>query len=300
MWSGASLTTGSTHGIHVCDYQGTPHLCFWEGEQTKTWGRGRSVILDPSYQIVATVSGGNTALDFHEFRLIQNGTVALVTVYKPSPYDLSEINQDLSSQLGWIYNSGFKEIDIATGTVLFEWLALDHIEISETLVPLGTKGEGQILFDPYPWDYFHINSVEKTRDGDYIVSGRHTSAIYKISRRDGSIIWRLGGRHSDFTMDFAMGYQHDVRLVEETEWRTALSFFNNQWDGRYAPPPPPPPSRQHFIWDADIAKSYQSQSFHDSRISANDRHTLRKSRQPTEFPRQREYGDELGEPPVDY
>lgn len=236
IWSGFSFTAGShTHGIHVCDYRGEPHLCFWEGRQTKTLGRGRGIILDSSYRVVATVSGGSTALDFHEFRLIENGTVALASRYKPAPYDLSQTNQNMSTQLGWIYDCGFQEIEISTGNVLFDWLALDHINPSETFTPLGINGEGQTVYEP--WDYFHINSVEKLRGGDYIISARHTSTIYKISGRNGSILWRLGGKMSDFTMNFPMGFQHDVRLREETEneTTTVLSLFNNQWDGRSLP-----------------------------------------------------------------
>ena len=37
-------------------------------------------------------------------------------------------------------------------------------------------------------------------DGTLLVSARHTHAIYKIRKRDGAIVWRLGGKKSDFAL----------------------------------------------------------------------------------------------------
>lgn len=34
------------------------------------------------------------------------------------------------------------------------------------------------------WDYFHINSVDKDSAGNYLISGKHVSALYKISSTD--------------------------------------------------------------------------------------------------------------------
>ncbi|MBD8870500.1 aryl-sulfate sulfotransferase [Nocardioides donggukensis] len=53
-------------------------------------------------------------------------------------------------------------------------------------------------------DYMHINSIEVMADGHILASFRHTSQVLKIAwhTRDGDavgdIIWRLGGRDSDF------------------------------------------------------------------------------------------------------
>lgn len=78
----------------------------------------------------------------------------------------------------------------------------------------------------------HLNSVEKTRDGDYIVSARHTDTIYKVSHTDGSIIWRLGGIYSSFTLaNFNFSKQHDARVLDENNGNTTvLSFLNNAAD----------------------------------------------------------------------
>ena len=63
------------------------------------------------------------------------------------------------------------------------------------------------------FDYFHVNSIELAGDGDLIVSARNTWAIYKISRRTGEVLWRLGGKKSDFQMGkgTVFAWQHDAR-----------------------------------------------------------------------------------------
>ena len=45
------------------------------------------------------------------------------------------------------------------------------------------------------------------------MSARHTSAIYKLDRRTGQVIWRLGGKRSDFRLGpgVSFAYQHDAR-----------------------------------------------------------------------------------------
>lgn len=57
----------------------------------------------------------------------------------------------------------------------------------------------------------HGNSIEKLPDGDYLLSGRRTYAVYKISHKDGSIVWRLGGKKSDFKIDgHFSGYVNEI------------------------------------------------------------------------------------------
>ncbi|MGH3144222.1 MAG: arylsulfotransferase family protein, partial [Rubrobacter sp.] len=64
-----------------------------------------------------------------------------------------------------------------------------------------------------PYDYFHINSIAVADDDNLIVSARRTSAVYKIDRKSGEVIWRLGGKKSDFEMGpgTRTDWQHDAR-----------------------------------------------------------------------------------------
>jgi hypothetical protein len=66
--------------------------------------------------------------------------------------------------------------------------------------------------------------VKDAPGGNIIISGRNTSALYLL-RRDGSIVWRLGGKRSDFGPPAAVKFrfQHDAHLRADG----TLSLFDN-------------------------------------------------------------------------
>ncbi len=74
----------------------------------------------------------------------------------------------------------------------------------------------------------HTNAIDKFTDGHYLLSGRHTDAVYKISKDDRSIIWRLGGRRSDFELgDANFTRQHHARFLSQNDTHTVISVFDN-------------------------------------------------------------------------
>lgn len=56
---------------------------------------------------------------------------------------------------------------------------------------------------------------------------RLTPEADKISHIDGSIVWRLGGKESDFEADTAWTGQHGARVWSQNETHIILSFFDN-------------------------------------------------------------------------
>jgi hypothetical protein len=47
-------------------------------------------------------------------------------------------------------------------------------------------------------DWTHANSIDVTADGNYLISLRHLSQIIKVNANTREIMWKLGGRDSDF------------------------------------------------------------------------------------------------------
>ncbi len=204
------LSDKVTTDFRVQRYRGSPVLTWWEGSIELGHGVGEYVIADPSYRTVRRVQAGRGLRgDLHEFLITPDGT-ALLTSYVVTRADLSAV---AGSRQGTIQDAIFQEIDLATGAVLFEWRSLDHIPIQESYVPVGAD-----------WDFFHINSVNLDDDGNFLVSARSTHTVYKIDR-SGAILWRLGGKHSNFRMgpesDFA--WQHDARRQRDG----TLTIFDN-------------------------------------------------------------------------
>jgi hypothetical protein len=48
-----------------------------------------------------------------------------------------------------------------------------------------------------PWDFYHINTVDKVPSGNYLVSGHFTRSMIYISGTTGEIHWRLGGKRNN-------------------------------------------------------------------------------------------------------
>jgi hypothetical protein len=123
-----------------------------------------------------------------------------------------------------ILESIVQEVDIASGRVLFEWHSADYVSPSESY-SAPTAGQ--------PFDYFHINSIDVEPDGNLLLSARHTWAVYKIDRQTGELIWRLGGRQSDFAMGAGtqFSWQHDARRQPDG----SITLFDDGSNGSLPP-----------------------------------------------------------------
>jgi len=105
-----------------------------------------------------------------------------------------------------------QELDIETGEVLFEWHSLEHVGLEEAY----TK----------PYDYFHINSIDVYDENHLLISSRNTCTVYKVDRKTGEVVWRLGGKKSDFEMGpgTVTAFQHDARRHPDG----TLTVFDNR------------------------------------------------------------------------
>ena len=184
---------------------GEPVLTWWQALPGGGLGRGEHVVADASYREIARFPAGNgRRSDLHELLLTDRGT-ALVTSF--------EIRH--RGARGLTMGGVVQELEVPSARVLFEWRSLDHVPVEESYSPVG-----------YPWDYFHVNSIDVDADGHLLVSARNTWAVYKVHRRTGEVLWRLGGKRSDFALGAGARFalQHDARSHEGGR---VLSIFDN-------------------------------------------------------------------------
>ena len=218
--------------VRVQHYQGRRVITWAQGKSTGGPGHseGVDVIADSHYKVIARIHAGDGMnADQHEFLLTPRGT-ALITSYHRVPADLSVVGGPVD---GSVYEGVVQEIDVATNQVIFEWHSLDHVALDESFHALPERPDAT-------WDYFHINSIGVAKDGNLLVSARQTSTVYKIDRRTGRVIWRLGGKRSDFILGPSVyfAYQHNAEPVGARTVR----IFDNQSHGQ----PGQPDSR--VIW----------------------------------------------------
>ena len=182
--------------FRVQNLYGQPVLTWFQGYTNDGTGEGEGVILNQSYQQVATVQAAyGLQMDLHEFLVTPQGDAYIMAV--------SPVNEPAIVHKP-LLDTVIQEIDIKTGLVLFEWHALDHIPLRYSDFVPKTPG---FVFDPY-----HGNSIGVDSDGNLIVSMRNTSAVYKINHSTGQIMWELGGKNSSFRMGTgtSTAFQHNA------------------------------------------------------------------------------------------
>ncbi|MFL6021158.1 MAG: arylsulfotransferase family protein [Gaiellaceae bacterium] len=213
------LTKGITD-FRAQRYRGKPVLTWWRGRVSKVGvGNGWYVIYDTSYRPIAEVRPGRgLAGDVHEFLLTSRDT-ALMTIYHRKRVDLTPIG---GPRNGLIWDGIVQEVDIPTGRVLFEWHSYPQIGIKESYSKPPKK---QLGTKPFPYDYIHLNSIAEEPNGNLLISGRNTHALYEVDRKNGKVLWRLGGTKSDFKLGAGarFAWQHDARRQPDG----TLTLFDN-------------------------------------------------------------------------
>ena len=172
--------------FRVQTYQGKPVLTWWEGQLFVGDGDGVGQIYDSSYNRIAQVRTGNGyTFDLHEFTITPRNT-ALVLAYERYNRSLTAWGGPKDAK---IVDNIVQEVDLATGLVLFEWHSFGNVSPDESDIPVPKQKGSE-------WEYFHANAIDVDNDGNFLVSARNTSTIYKINRATGKIMWRLGGKKS--------------------------------------------------------------------------------------------------------
>ncbi|HEV1996832.1 MAG TPA: aryl-sulfate sulfotransferase, partial [Candidatus Dormibacteraeota bacterium] len=159
--------------------------------------------------------------DIHEFKQFADGSRILVSSPLRSGIDLSALGSGFDAANRTVVDCVVQLTD-AGGNLLWSWRASDHVSAGEAVLtsPLAhtLNYNGQTAADIY-----HCNSVDRSADHqNFLVSLRHTSAVYNISRATGQVTWKLGGNS---TRGDGAAYITNADPVK----------FSGQHDARYLP-----------------------------------------------------------------
>ncbi len=118
--------------------------------------------------------------------------------------------------------------EIRNDSVVWQWDGSRYPELYENST-MGNK-----FYDTLePQDYAHMNSMFiDPHDSNLILSLHNNNQVIKVSRRTGEIMWRLGGRNSDFELTIEQVFlrQHHATMIDSG--RTLLLFDNGEKSAR--------------------------------------------------------------------
>jgi Arylsulfotransferase (ASST) len=203
--------------LQVQQLDGKPVLTWWQGYiPPQGFGQGEEIIADSSYREIGHVRAGNGyKADLHDFHITPQET-AVMTIFNPIDCNLSVVGGPSG---GAVNDSLFQELDLRTGLVRREWHSVDHVPLGDSYS--SATGSSK----KWPFDYFHLNSIDQRADGTTLLSARNTWAMYLMNTRTGRVLSEIGGRHSGVKLGAGTrtAYQHDANTLSNG----TISVFDN-------------------------------------------------------------------------
>ncbi|MCF8260623.1 MAG: aryl-sulfate sulfotransferase [Melioribacteraceae bacterium] len=186
----------------------------------------RYLIMDDNITVIDSFEMKNGyPTDFHELQYLPNGH-ALIMSYLPITYDMSAIVPGGRPDASLILNI-IQEQD-KDKNVVFEWRNIDYIPITDSDADLTASRV----------NYSTLNAFEVDYDGNILASFRELSAIMKINRSNGEIMWNFGGKNNEFAITgeheenapYYFSRQHDITRLPNGN----ITIFDN---GQFHKPP---------------------------------------------------------------
>jgi hypothetical protein len=171
---------------------------------------GSYVLRRPSGRVVGQLRTTGSPTDVHDLQLRPDGNYMLISYRPRSGVDTSVFNGNSDAT---IYDGVIQTVT-PTGELVGEWSTEDHVNLNETPTYRWES------LDREPYDTTHVNSVEPLKNGDFIISLRHTDAVYRVDGATGALEWKLGGTPTPNSLQvvgdpraYPLAAQHDARWL---------------------------------------------------------------------------------------
>ncbi len=156
--------------------------------------------------------------DRHDLRILPNNHLLMlggetVTVdLTPYPYWRKKFKRD-KAVVRFVV---IQELD-EQRNVVFEWHGKDYFQFNDVDSFFFKPTTRLLINRDFALDWTHCNSIEMDTDGNILLSSRSYSAVIKINRSTGKVMWQLGGKRNEFKfIDCPVPFygQHDVRRIK--------------------------------------------------------------------------------------
>jgi hypothetical protein len=158
-------------------------------------------IMDSSFVVTDSVWMDDYIPDNHDFLVLENGHFLMFG----KDARITDMTVYGGTKDATVMGGVIRELDGNKNTV-FEWNSWDHFEITDSYSDL-TKASVELL---------HTNSLEVDQQGNIFLISRTMDEVTKISRENGDILWRLGGKNNQFTFpdsSHMFSRPHDFRVL---------------------------------------------------------------------------------------
>jgi hypothetical protein len=187
------------------------------------WNGTKWLILNSSLQIIDSVSCVNgIETDNHDFLILANGHYLLIGKQSETK-DLSakkyfnQLHPIAGSKRAKVKYDVIQELD-KNKKLVYQWNSKDHFKLEDA--------DRFYLTDTATVDVTHFNSIDVDAEGSILVSARFFNEVFKINKKTGSIMWRLGGKYNTLTLlnnpKSFLG-QHDARFTGQN----TFTLFDN-------------------------------------------------------------------------
>ena len=175
---------------------------------------GSYVLRNADGQQTGEVRAVGSPTDEHDLEVAADGNYLVLSYRERDGVDTSAYNGNGDAS---IYDAVVQEVT-PTGELVSEWSSQGHIGLDETPPSRWARLTNE------PYDTNHINSVDPLPNGDFLISLRHTDAVYRVDGETGAVKWKLGGTPTPQSLEVhgdAVGYplaaQHDARWLGHGE-----------------------------------------------------------------------------------
>lgn len=175
-------------------------LCIVGSEKIPSSGGDEIFEMDLNGKVLRHLKVGQGDMDklvHHEVRFDKQGDIYALT-FTNKLFDLSTVG---GAKKDTVHGDGIVIFNKANKKI-WEWSILDHLN------PLS---DPKILKSKKDW--VHSNSLFKDKDGNFLISFRDLSQVWKVEYPSGRVLWKLGEK-GDFKMDTAYMFsgQHSVQI----------------------------------------------------------------------------------------
>lgn len=186
------------------------------------FGAGRFYFINGSFKKVDSVSCINgVKTDLHDLCVLPTGNILLLgtetLTLDLSAHKLFCEGSKYGSKRALVESGVIQELDLDRKLV-FEWHAKDHFKPEEA--------DGFFLNDTAAFSWTHMNAIEPDGNDAILVTVRNFNEVTKISKKDGAVVWRLGGARNQFRFEgdsLRLLAMHDARKIKNGH----LTIYDN-------------------------------------------------------------------------